>query len=327
MPPNPSVSVLVTTFNHAPFVEEALESLRCQTTGDFEVIITDDASTDGTADVIDAWLDRTGFEATFVRNEANRGICANRNRALALARGEFTCSLSGDDAYQPERIERQLAAFQSSPAQVAAVYSDVVEVDTQGRELGLRTVTDPLTGGPPPSGHDLLARLLLHGNFLLAPAVMVRRSCLDAVGLYDETMRAEDYQMWLRLAARFELVHLPGPLVRYRRVDTSMSRTATLVVPRRLDDLRLLASWLGRTGDPSTDAAVARRLWRLATDLARHGHAEEVRTALRAAARFDRRPGHRTVAAVAGTGAGWRALNATSRVRHRVRTASGPGPS
>ena len=105
---SPSVSVLVTTFNHARYVEEALESLRRQTSRDFEVIITDDASTDGCAEAIEGWLARTGFPAQFIRNAVNRGICANRNTALARARGRFVCSLSGDDAYADDRIERQL---------------------------------------------------------------------------------------------------------------------------------------------------------------------------------------------------------------------------
>ena len=82
-PGTPRVSVLVTSYNQARYVEQALDSLRQQTSPDFEVIITDDASTDGSADVIDGWLARTGYPAQFIRNPVNRGICANRNTALA----------------------------------------------------------------------------------------------------------------------------------------------------------------------------------------------------------------------------------------------------
>ena len=70
----PAVSVLVTTYRHAPFVEEALDSLLAQTSRDFETIITDDASGDGTAEVVQHWLERTGFPARFIRNETNRGL-------------------------------------------------------------------------------------------------------------------------------------------------------------------------------------------------------------------------------------------------------------
>src|SRR3954462_6487101 len=129
----PRVSVLLTTFNHVAYVEQALESLRSQSSQDFEVIITDDASIDGSADTIAAWLQRTGFAARLIRNPRNRGICANLNAALALASGEFICSLSGDDAYEPDRIARQLACFLTLPEQVAAVYSDVLLIDAAGR--------------------------------------------------------------------------------------------------------------------------------------------------------------------------------------------------
>ena len=91
----PLVSVLVTTYNHAQYLEEALELAASPDLQDFEVIITDDASTDGSADVIAAWLARTGYPAQFIRNPDNRGICANRNAALARASGSFVCSLSG----------------------------------------------------------------------------------------------------------------------------------------------------------------------------------------------------------------------------------------
>ena len=130
-----SVSVLVTTFNHERFVHECLDSVLQQTFRDFELIITDDASDDGTGDRIQAWLDRTGAPAQYVRNPRNRGLCANRNRAIAMARGRFICSLSGDDAYEPDRIERQLTYLLGRPGAVAAVYSDARMIDADGRTL------------------------------------------------------------------------------------------------------------------------------------------------------------------------------------------------
>jgi glycosyltransferase involved in cell wall biosynthesis len=107
----PRASVLVTTYNQARYVEEALNSLRDQTSRDFEVIITDDASSDGTGDIIEAWLGRSGYSAQFIRNPENSGICANRNAALALSSGTFVCFLSGDDRFESTRIERQLEFF------------------------------------------------------------------------------------------------------------------------------------------------------------------------------------------------------------------------
>jgi glycosyltransferase involved in cell wall biosynthesis len=244
------VSVLVTTYNHARYVEEALESLRRQTSQDFEVIITDDASTDGSADVIAAWLARTGYPAQFIRNPNNRGICANRNAALARASGPFVCSLSGDDCYEPDRIERQLACFLAQPESVAAVYSDVSVVDAEGRPAH-RTHLDYHLGGAAPPHGDLFARIMA-GNFLPAPAVMLRRSAVAEVGGYDESLFYEDFDMWLRLSFRFHFTYLPGRLVRCRALESSMSRRRSNQPLMNKTRTHILAKWLNAGLDEKT---------------------------------------------------------------------------
>jgi glycosyltransferase involved in cell wall biosynthesis len=238
----PLVSVLVTSYNHARYVEEALDSLRRQTCRDFEVIITDDASTDGSADVIAAWLARTGYSAQFIRNPDNRGICANRNAALARASGSFVCSLAGDDCYEPERIARQLACFLAQPESVAAVYSDMSVIDAEGRPAR-RTYLDYMLGGAAPPHGDLFARIMAH-NFLPAPAMMLRRSAIADVGGYDESLFYEDFDMWLRLSFRFHFTYLAGPLVRYREHESSMSRSRTYQPLMNKTRTRILAKWL-----------------------------------------------------------------------------------
>jgi glycosyltransferase involved in cell wall biosynthesis len=239
---SPRVSVLVTSYNHARYVEEALDSLRRQTSPDFEVIITDDASTDGCAEVIEAWLARTGYPAQFIRNHENRGICANRNASLARASGSFICSLSGDDCYEPERIERQLEFFLTQPPQVAVVYSDMMIVDSEGRPVGESFLDRLLEGEQPPQG-EIFARIL-SGNFLPAPAAMVRRSAIDTVGGYDETLSFEDLDMWLRLSFRYQFALLPGSLVRYRKLSSSMSNNPRIQMRMLRSYTKILWKWL-----------------------------------------------------------------------------------
>lgn len=274
----PAVSVLVTTFNHARYVVEALESLRGQTSRDFEVIITDDASTDGCADVIADWLACTGFAAQFIRNPVNRGICANRNTALARARGIFVCSLSGDDAYAADRIERQLACFRALGDDVCAVYSDMSMVDADGRPLAGSFLQVMLAGREPPQG-DLFERLL-SGNFLPAPAMMVRRSAIADVGFYDEALFYEDLDMWLRLSFRFRFVFLPGLLVRYRAYEDSMSRAASSQIPMHRSNTRILEKWLGAGLDGRTRGRVLDQLLRNAALQVVLGDREGARTTL-----------------------------------------------
>ena len=252
--------MLVTTYRHARFVEECLESLRAQSSRDFEVIITDDASPDGTADRIEAWLDRTGFPARFIRNPVNRGICANRNAALALARGEFICSLSGDDAYLPDRIERQLQVFAEAPKDVAAVYGDALLMDADSQSLSQTYLHAHLGNRPPPA--DVFSALLVGDNFLPAPAVMVRRSAIADVGGYDEGLFYEDLDMWLRLSHRFRFQYLPGCVMRYRMLADSMSHGAATKPAMLETEFRVFAGWIDRAGDAAN--ALHARLWFLA---------------------------------------------------------------
>jgi glycosyltransferase involved in cell wall biosynthesis len=240
----PLVSVLVTTFNHSRFVVEALESVRVQTFRDFEVVITDDASTDGTADVIEAWLARTGFPARYLRNPMNRGICANRNTALSLTSAPFVCSLAGDDAYEPDRLERQVAFFLEQPEHVAAIYSDMRLVDAEGHSFGIypgRGHTDVPDG-------KLFSRLIRREFQIPSPATMVRRNAVAAVGGYDESLSYEDMDMWLRLSHAYRFCYVPGAVCRYRVLPTSLSRAARHRPARSASRARIFESWSGRAG-------------------------------------------------------------------------------
>lgn len=217
----PTITVISTVFNHARYVEEALESLRQQTFRDFELIITDDASTDGCADVIQAWLDRSGFPAQFIRNKVNRGICACRNTALARASGTFLCALPGDDAYEPDYLEHQLRCMLAQPEDVCAIYSDARLVNAEGEPFGASYLHAQLDGIEPPQGNIFAD--LLRQNFVPGPCVMLRRSAIDAVGGYDESLFYEDLDMWLRLSFRYRFAYSGGLPVRIRRHSQSMS--------------------------------------------------------------------------------------------------------
>lgn len=289
----PAVSVLVTTFRHARFVRQALDSLVAQTTRDFEVIITDDASDDGTADVIRAWLDEHHLPARFIQNRTNRGLCANRNTARSLAIGEFVCSLSGDDVYEPERVARQLECFGQQPAGVAAVYSDASVIAADGTFLQASFICKILGDEPLPESH-LMFRRLLRGTFIPAPAVMIRRSAVDAVGGYDESLFIDDWDMWLKLAYRFAFHHLPGALVKYRVLPTSMSHDVSLQYARVDSAFRTLAPWRGRCGD--VEPEVCEQLWNLATQAMRLGNLAGARRMMHVAATPDAHPRRRALA-------------------------------
>jgi glycosyltransferase involved in cell wall biosynthesis len=299
--PAPIITVISTAFNHARYVEEALESLRCQTFRDFELIITDDASTDGCADAIQAWLDRTGFPAKFIRNEVNRGICACRNTALAQASGKFLCALPGDDVYEPDYLERQLKCFLAQPDDVCAVYGDARMIDADGKPYRQSYLGARLGGEKPPQG-NIFADLLLQ-NFVPAPCVMLRRSAIADVGFYDEGLFYEDLDMWLRLSACYRFVYSPGQPVRIRMHSESMSSRPQNWSPMCRSYTVILTKWLKVDLDEVARGRLLNALfWNAALQL-RHddpvgarvtfGHviASDTRPARRLLARAGRLPG------------------------------------
>jgi glycosyltransferase involved in cell wall biosynthesis len=252
-----AVSVLVCAYRHERYVEQALDSVAGQTFQDFELIITDDCSPDGTADRIAGWLARTGHPARFLRNEQNLGICKVRNRALSLARGTYVCSLAGDDWYEPDRLARQCEFFASLPDDVGFIYSDV-RIWGPDQETSSASYLERYHGAglaPPEAG---AFERLLRGNFIPAPGVMIRREALQAIGGYDESLAYEDYDMWLRLSHRYPVRHLPGIVSNYRELASGMMRSSEWRSRMIGSTIKLLSRWLG--DEPAHDPILARRI-------------------------------------------------------------------
>ncbi len=230
MTQEPKVSVIIPTYNRAGYVADAIRSVQAQPFTDWEVIVADDGSTDDTRQVVEAFggavrylgLDHCGLPAVA------------RNAALREARGEYVAFLDSDDLFLPDKLQRQVAALDDH-ADAALVYSDGVFFrDDPGRPTG--SVLDGVTVR---SGN--LFPHLLRGNFLFVATLLVRRRCVDAVGRFDEDPRlraVEDYDLWLRLAARHAVVYAPGRVAAVRRHEGSISRDEIAVRERVLLVLR-----------------------------------------------------------------------------------------
>jgi glycosyltransferase involved in cell wall biosynthesis len=220
---NPAVTVIALCYNHERFLLECLESIRAQSFQDFQLIVTDDCSRDGSPQMIEAWLAKHRPDAIFIRHKKNAGLCSTLNEALRHARGEFISMIATDDTWEPDKIERQLSAMQDGPDTVAVVYSDAAQMDESGNRLPKSFIEAHRTGAPPPSGR--LFRALADGNFIPAMATLIRRRAIEEVGGYDERLTYEDYDMWLRLSHGYDFLFCPGLVARYRIVSTSLVRT------------------------------------------------------------------------------------------------------
>jgi glycosyltransferase involved in cell wall biosynthesis len=220
--PLPLVTVIATCFNHERFVTECLESIRAQTYPNIQLIIADDCSTDGSVALIRDWLAETGTVCTLILHQENRGICQIRNETLAHAKGKYVSSVSTDDAWLPHKLSDQVEQMEKLPLTVGVAYGDAARMDADGHQLPNTFVEQLGTVEQMPEG-DLYETLLAR-NFIPAGATLVRRECYEEVGPWDESLIYEDWDMWLRIARRYEFAVTSRIGVRYRVHEESLSQ-------------------------------------------------------------------------------------------------------
>ena len=195
----PFVSVIIPAYNRAEFLPEAVESVLGQTYRNFELIVVDDGSTDETPAIL-----RHYGEALRVIHQKNRGPSAARNAGIRVARGEWLSFLDSDDYWLPRKLERQVNFLQSHP-EARICYTEEIWY-RNGRRV------NPAKKHRKFSGWIYLRMLPL---CIVSPSsVMIHREVLQEVGLFDEELpAAEDYDLWLRIGARYPIFLLKEPLI------------------------------------------------------------------------------------------------------------------
>ena len=224
----PLVSATVFCYNHEHYVEECLDGVLAQDYPDLELIITDDCSTDRSAEVIEAWLSRHRVKADFVRHGRNLGVAATVNDGYSRARGKYLAPCSSDDVWLPGKISRHVEIMERLPETVGILYSDAYRMDEAGRPLPGMFIERCRKFEQPPAG-DIFPELA-EGNFIPGMTMLVRRAAQEAVGPYDPQFVYEDWDMMLRFAERYEFAYSDVPSVRYR--VHSRSATSTLLASR-----------------------------------------------------------------------------------------------
>ncbi|MGD0260556.1 MAG: glycosyltransferase [Verrucomicrobiota bacterium] len=219
----PLVSAIVLCYNQARFVIECLEGIKAQQYPNLELIVNDDASQDGSAAVIQAWLARSGSRHRFLRNEANQGLCRSLNNALSHARGKYISAVAADDVWLPGKLRTQVERMERLPHKFGVIYSDALQMDEWGKVLPRRFIGTYRKFEWMPEGN--IYKILWGGNFIPAMTTLIRRECYDKVGLFDETLYYEDWDMWLRIARCFEFAYADEISAKYRIVSTSMMQS------------------------------------------------------------------------------------------------------
>ena len=220
---NPLVSTIVLSYNQCRFVLETLESVKAQTYKHTQLIIVDDCSTDDSVAIIEHWLRENDIHCTFIRHQENQGICKSLNEALAIATGKYISMVASDDVWLSDKIARQVEIMEAQPDQVGVLYSDAFQIDEQGRPLPDMLIVSNWKLPEMPQGPVL--DTLLQGNFIPGMTTLIRRNCYDEVGLYDENLRWEDWDMWLRIARHYSFLYSPTPAAKYRVHGKSLSHS------------------------------------------------------------------------------------------------------
>jgi glycosyltransferase involved in cell wall biosynthesis len=232
----PSVSVVIATYNYGRYIAGALDSVLGQTFTDYEVIIVDDGSTDDTPRVVEPYLGDA--RTKYIRTE-HLGQPAAKNTGIRAGTGEFVAFLDADDVWLSTKLEKQVALFRTSSEDLAVIYCRRFWMDEQGNPLDA-TERQPLRG-------DVLGPLFWR-PFICFSSATVRRSVLEEVGLFDESIPMSiDYDLWLRIGLKYHFDYVDEALVKYRIGHPNLSsRLAERMVCVQKIVFRFLDEYGGR---------------------------------------------------------------------------------
>jgi glycosyltransferase involved in cell wall biosynthesis len=250
----PLVSVIIPAYNAQDFIAGAIQSVLQQTFQDFEIVVVDDGSTDGTVDALAPFRDRVRYY-----RQPNAGPSAARNRGIASSTGKYIAFQDADDLWLPDKLAKQVDYLEHH-TDCVLVYTDFTwnPVTKQSRLQHFE---------PRQAGKWFLH--LLQQNFIATPTVVIRRETLDNQELFNPWLRgAEDLDLWLRLARVGSFGFIDRVLVEVRRDHISTSSSVNFVRSQVTGTRIMLDRW---GDDPEARPLIEKRLGNCCWDL---GYAE-----------------------------------------------------
>jgi glycosyltransferase involved in cell wall biosynthesis len=215
MTSTPLVSVVIATYNMSRYLPLAVESVLAQTYPHLELHIVDDGSTDGTVAVLERFA---SVPRVTCHRHPNGGQARAKNAGIRASAGDIVAFLDADDIWLPDKLAQQVPVLWQSPT-TGVVYSPVEYIDAEGHRL------PSAPDGAHPRGR--IAPYLFLDNCIPFPTAIVRRRCLDEVGLFDESLRMSiDWDLWLRIAVDHDFEYLPRATALYRIWGGQMSHDA-----------------------------------------------------------------------------------------------------
>ncbi|MEO6731318.1 MAG: glycosyltransferase [Ferruginibacter sp.] len=220
----PLVSICIPNYNKAAFIGETIDSVYKQSYANIELIIIDDCSTDNSVEVIREKIMGAPFQTTFLINKENKGICYSLNNAIKIAGGKYYQMVGSDDLILPDKITTQVEIFERLPIDYAIVFGKSYRMDHLGNYLPVdyyESIDVDIASLETAGFEDLLLK-----NFISSSSHLVRTDAIKEVGLYDESLRAEDWDLWLRLSKLFKFLFIDEYNSIYRIVPSSLSNNS-----------------------------------------------------------------------------------------------------
>ena len=243
----PRITVVVPVYNAERYLGQTLDSVLAQTYSDYEIVIVNDGSTDGSLEVARRYAARWP-ERIKVIDQPNGGVSVARNTAIEAARGELIAMLDADDQWLPHHLATAVAAFDADP-QLGMTHANIERVDRDGVSMGVAKRRWNTDRHP----FDVIA---LRHEHVACLTVVARRSCIEAVGAFDpqfSRIGCEDRDLWLRIAEHYPVRYLDVVTARYRQYPDSFSSN----LPRMYHARRLL---LQKTARSARGARLARHM-------------------------------------------------------------------
>lgn len=227
---DPIVSVILPTYNREHLIKRAIVSVLNQSYQNFELIIVDDASTDNTYKIVNAF---GNARISYIRHLKNKGAAEARNTGLKLSKGRFIAFQDSDDEWLPTKLEQQVQLLSQSSAKIGGVYSSFWQIK-EGKKYLFPSKLTKLASYLPATHRKLEGNIhqsLLRGNLITLQTVLLKKDCFEKVGLFDKMMPPlEDWEFFLRFSKHYHFIHIKNPLVNLYCTSNSISTNQTNLI-------------------------------------------------------------------------------------------------
>jgi glycosyltransferase involved in cell wall biosynthesis len=227
---NPKVSILITVYNLSDYIRTTIESAVNQDYNNIEIVISDDASTDNSAEIIREYKNKYPEKIVAVFNKENKGITRNSNVALQHATGELIAMLDGDDIYLPGKISLQVQEFLNDSTVTLCYHAgEIFDSETNN----VMYVTNQKSKEDTNSAEDIIMK----GGIPITSSVMLRRSAMPCSGFNENLLFVNDWWMFIEVALKGRVVKMNGIYSRYRKHGKGISEKSLQLLQESLSTL------------------------------------------------------------------------------------------